>query len=154
MKIPRCPKCESENIHEVELEPYSPDNIFGFTIEDYKKIPFFGCKDCDHSWGDREIIKGRKGDRVNNISDFSSLSLSAIADVIFIDWKSVDFNALPYLEAMINLEDINDSYGNEKAVSIVSYFLENSKRWKGETARKVKTYLLKIVDEYYKKSAI
>lgn len=154
MRIRQCPKCKSENIHETELEPYSPNNIFGFTQEDYKKVPPFSCKNCKHSWGNRDVIKEGKDNWANNISDFSSLSLSAIADIIFSDWKNVDFNALPYLEAMINLENINDSYGNENADSIVSYFLGNSKKWKGETARKVKTHLRKIVADYYKKLAI
>ncbi len=67
--------------------------------------------------------------------------LSQIAREIVRDWKSPYFGAVPYLEAMLRLNTINDSFGHDEADDIVRYFLSNAATWRGETARRVKVEL-------------
>jgi len=82
--------------------------------------------------------------------DPSKMKLRQIADVIFDDWKDISPYARPYVEVMTNLDNIEDSCGEEKAALIVFYFLENARGWKGETAQKIKTHLKKLIDDYNK----
>lgn len=67
--------------------------------------------------------------------------LHEIAREIRTDWKPVDYAAKPYLEAMSNLEDMNDKYGEDSARSLVNYFLVNAGKWKGDVAKRVKAEL-------------
>jgi hypothetical protein len=67
--------------------------------------------------------------------------LSAIAREIRADWTKPYFGAVPYLDAMGTLNNINDNYGYDTAHSIVIYFLANATTWRGETARRVKAEL-------------
>ena len=65
-----------------------------------------------------------------------------IAREIRKDWGvKVNFAARPYLEAMLSLYSIDDSYGWDSAKSIVLYFLSNAGTWKGETAKRIKKEL-------------
>jgi len=89
--------------------------------------------------------KSRRG-RLNKVADvdLSSLprmSLSQIADVVYGDWKPVNYSAKPYLEAMSTLRDVNDFYGQDSGHSIVAYFLSNSSGWRSEVSRAVKKEL-------------
>ena len=68
-------------------------------------------------------------------------SLSEIASEIRRDWKSVEYSAAPYLDAMRQLDSINDNYGADSAKSIVAYFLVNASKWRGETAKRIKAEL-------------
>jgi hypothetical protein len=68
-------------------------------------------------------------------------SLSEIASEIYADWQNVYFGAVPYLEAMSTLDSIDDSYGADDARMIVSYFLTNTRGWRGETAKRIKAEL-------------
>ena len=72
--------------------------------------------------------------------------LSEIARDIRRDWKNIYFGAVPYLSAMQSLSSINDSYGMDSADSIVRYFLSNASTWRGETAKRIKTELKKMVE--------
>ena len=67
--------------------------------------------------------------------------LSTIALEIRMDWKKVNFGAVPYLDAMSCLTSITDNYGCDSAEMIVAYFLSNATTWKGETARRIKAEL-------------
>ena len=67
--------------------------------------------------------------------------LYTIANEIRMDWKKVYFGAVPYLEAMLQLQSIDDAYGMDSAKSVVIYFLSNATTWRGETARRVKAEL-------------
>jgi hypothetical protein len=69
------------------------------------------------------------------------MSLSEIASKIRRDWGKVNFAAVPYLEAMGQLESISDSYYADTGMSVVAYFLSNAGTWKGDTARAVKKEL-------------
>lgn len=85
--------------------------------------------------------------RAPNISSNSSLrvtaarSLATIADEIAMDWKNVYFGAVPYLQAMADLDTINDRYYAEDARMIVNYFLSNATSWRGDKAREIKAEL-------------
>ena len=67
--------------------------------------------------------------------------LETIAREIRSDWKNVNYAAEPYLDAMGQLNSINDDYYYDSARSVVLYFLSNAGTWRGDTARKVKLEL-------------
>ncbi|MFA6569967.1 MAG: hypothetical protein WCT77_01885 [Bacteroidota bacterium] len=71
--------------------------------------------------------------------------LSDIAFEIKKDWKNVYFGAVPYLNAMSTLNSINDMYGQDSGYSIVAYFLGNAQTWRGETAKRIKIELNKML---------
>lgn len=71
-------------------------------------------------------------------------ALSTIAYEITRTWKCVWFGAVPYLDAMKQLDSINDMYGCDSAKNIVAYFLGNVQTWKGDDARRIKAELKKI----------
>lgn len=68
-----------------------------------------------------------------------------IANEIRKDWKKVYFGAVPYLQAMAQLESVNDDYGMDSGKSVVNYFLSNASTWRGDTARRVKKELKDMV---------
>jgi hypothetical protein len=70
-----------------------------------------------------------------------------IASEVRKDWERPYFAARPYLDAMRQLDSIRDDYGQDSAVSVVSYFLGNAASWKGETARRVKAELKALIKE-------
>lgn len=49
--------------------------------------------------------------------------------------------AKPYVEAMYSLNNINDNYGYDSGVSVVSYALANLGQWRGDVARAIKAEL-------------
>lgn len=71
--------------------------------------------------------------------------LSVIANEIARDWKNVNFAAQPYLSAMHCLNSINDKFYFDSGRDIVTRFLCNAGSWRGETARRVKAELKKMV---------
>lgn len=70
--------------------------------------------------------------------------LYEIANEIKKDWKNVYFGAVPYLNAMETLSNINDNYGYDTGKSIVLYFLSNATTWRGDTAKRIKNELKQI----------
>lgn len=68
-------------------------------------------------------------------------SLSDIAWEVRRVWPKVYFGAVPYLQAMTQLDRISDSYGADDARSIVLYFLSNATTWRGDAARRIKAEL-------------
>jgi hypothetical protein len=74
-------------------------------------------------------------------TELETLSLHAIAKLIQRDWKNVNYAAKPYLDAMHQLRDVQDTFGLDDGSSIVRYFLGNATSWRGETARNVKAEL-------------
>ena len=75
----------------------------------------------------------------------SSRNLNVIANEIRNDWKSVNYGAKPYLDAMACMERVTDNFGMDTGKSIVLYFLSNASTWRGETAKRVKAELKKMV---------
>lgn len=72
-------------------------------------------------------------------------SLSVIAREIRADYaskgKPVYYSAKPYVDAMAQLDSINDQYYADDARSVVLYALSNLSTWRGETAKAVKLEL-------------
>lgn len=64
--------------------------------------------------------------------------LSQIAREIRKDWKKVYFGAVPYLDAMSQLDTVDEKFGYDDAKDIVRYFLANANTWRGEVARRIK----------------
>ena len=71
--------------------------------------------------------------------------LYTIAAEIRSDWKKVNYAAVPYLEAMQQLNSIEDNFILDSARSIVRYFLSNATTWRGEKAREIKAELNAMV---------
>lgn len=71
--------------------------------------------------------------------------LSDIADLIYTYWGRPYFGAKPYIQAMCALTtfDRNEMYYQDRAQSVVLYFLCNAQTWRGPEARIVKKFLKK-----------
>lgn len=74
-------------------------------------------------------------------------SLSTIAKDIRADWKNIYFGAVPYVDAMRELDSINDRYYADTAESVVRYFLANAGTWRGEVARSIKLELKGMLND-------
>ncbi|MCX7177945.1 MAG: hypothetical protein NTX56_03975 [Proteobacteria bacterium] len=68
-------------------------------------------------------------------------NLRAIACDIKRDWKKVNYAAVPYLNAMLEMDDINDNYYQDSGKSVVLYFLANAGAWRGDIAKRIKAEL-------------
>lgn len=73
--------------------------------------------------------------------------IQEIASEILRDWKKPYFGAIPYIEAMLQLNTIHDDYYLDTAESVVIYFLANAQTWRGETARRIKAELREMLKE-------
>ena len=71
--------------------------------------------------------------------------LHEIAKEIRKDWEKPYFGAVPYIDAMSELDSIDDNYYFESGKSVVLYFLSNATGWRGETARRVKKELKEML---------
>ena len=67
--------------------------------------------------------------------------IDTIAYEIIADWKNMSIHARPYVNAMLSLRRVNDSYGCDDARGIILYFLSNAGSWRGETAKRIKAEL-------------
>lgn len=68
--------------------------------------------------------------------------IKEIAAEIVEDWGGkVNYAAVPYLEAMMTIDNIRDMYGYDRAEDIVRYFLGNAVTWRGQKARDIKAEL-------------
>jgi len=68
-----------------------------------------------------------------------------IARDIRSDWTKVSPYAEPYLEAMEDLDTVEDRYILDSARSVINYFLANASGWKGDVAREIKKELKGMV---------
>lgn len=64
-----------------------------------------------------------------------------IAQEILDNWEKPYYGAVPYLQAMLSIISIDDTYGADSARDVVRYFLSNATAWRGETARRIKKEL-------------
>lgn len=67
--------------------------------------------------------------------------LHEIADDISENWEKPYFGAVPYLQALRDLNTIDEDYGADSARSIVLYFLANAQSFRGPEARRIKKEL-------------
>lgn len=72
-------------------------------------------------------------------------SISNVALDIKMYWPKPYFGAVPYLEAMMDLDTIDEMYGADSARSIVMYFLSNAQTFHGPEARRLKNELKEIL---------
>lgn len=72
--------------------------------------------------------------------------LSAIAKEIRQCWSRPNFGAVPYIDAMRQLDRITDKYGQDDARTIVLYFLSNAQTWRGPDAKRIKDELKAMVE--------
>lgn len=71
--------------------------------------------------------------------------IRVIAAEILLDWKSPDYTAAPYLEAMRSLDAMGDKYVLDDADDIVMRFLLNAGKWRGPVSRELKKELNKML---------
>lgn len=72
-------------------------------------------------------------------------SLRVIAEEIRASWENVSPHAEPYLEAMGELDDVDDYFFYDDGKGIVLRFLGNATTWRGEHARRIKAELKQLV---------
>lgn len=68
-------------------------------------------------------------------------SISSIAYDIKRVWAKPYFGAKPYLDAMTQLNSINDKYFHDDAKSVIMYFLANASTFRGNDAKVLKAEL-------------
>ena len=74
-------------------------------------------------------------------------TLSEIGSEIYRLWPRQYFGAIPYLDALCEMDTIQDRYGCDSAVSIVRYFLVNASTWRGADARRIKAELKALLGD-------
>lgn len=74
-------------------------------------------------------------------------SLGVIASEIRRDWKNMNAAAKPYVDAMATLRSVDEMYYSDSAASVVRYFLANAGTWRGETARRIKAELNRLLGD-------
>lgn len=67
--------------------------------------------------------------------DLQHMSIHGIARLIRQDWGNVNYAAKPYLDAMADLDTVNDKYGCDSGASIVRYFLGNAQSYSKRTSK-------------------
>lgn len=75
----------------------------------------------------------------------SARPLHVIADEITRVWPTVWYGAVPYLAAMRRLNTVTDSFYEDDGKTVVLYFLNNAKTWRGEDARRIKAELKALI---------
>ena len=135
----RCPKCgeSSDGISNA----FDMCEMMGIVRDG--SIKEWMCGKCSYFFNGDEAELGAWYDG----KDFSKMALSQIADVIIDDWRDIPPAAWKYAEAMMNLDNINDKYGQDDAKSITGYFLANAQKWRGPAAREIKKHLRRLLEE-------
>lgn len=72
-------------------------------------------------------------------------NVSELAKIVQKDWAKINPHAQHYLDAMLQINSIDDDYYFDSAKTVVNYFLANAQGWRGETARNVKARLNQLV---------
>ncbi|MEK6885312.1 MAG: hypothetical protein AABY22_37115 [Nanoarchaeota archaeon] len=80
-----------------------------------------------------------------NTTTATTRPLYEIASEIRKHWKSINYGAKPYLDAMFTLDKITDNYVSDSGKSIVLYFLSNASTWRGPEAKRIKLELNSMV---------
>lgn len=78
---------------------------------------------------------------IKDAGELADKPINRIARFIDRNWNNVYFGARPYLDAMYQFDNINDTCGYDSARSVVTYFLCNAGTWRGAEARKAKAAL-------------
>ena len=92
-----------------------------------------------------KTFKPKLNEELGAVLNEQNRPLSEIAREIYQDWRPVHPYAKPYLEAMSTLDSIDDNYMFDSGKSIVAYFLSIASTWRGETAKRIKAELKKML---------
>jgi hypothetical protein len=87
------------------------------------------CKTMEREWRERTANR----------------PLHEIARDIKTNWPKVNYAAQPYLDALHELESVDDMYYADPASHIVNYFLSNARSWRGPEAKRIKDELKGLV---------
>lgn len=71
----------------------------------------------------------------------SKLNIAGLARVTQRCWQPMYFGAVPYNQAMREMDTVNDNYGYDDGRSIILYFISNASTWRGPIAKAVKAEL-------------
>lgn len=80
-----------------------------------------------------------------NLQEQQTRPIYDIAQEIYQDWRPVHQYAAQYLDAMTSLNSIDDRYMFDSGREIVGKFLSNASSWRGETAKRIKAELKKML---------
>ena len=136
MKPIKCPKCNAvqEEINNAE----DMCELLGLDASERENKTWW-CGKCSYFFNDDEA------EFEIDEYDLKNMRLSQISDLIYRNWNNMPLNAYRYVEAMFQLDNINESFNNETGVEIISYFLANAKSWQGDVAKDVKQYLNNLI---------
>lgn len=87
------------------------------------------------------------------IEKLKEVTICDLAMLIFEEQNlgmKVSAYARPYLNAMLEINSINDMYGADTAYSVVAYFLSNAGTMRGDVTKTVKAELKRRMKEYEK----
>jgi len=73
--------------------------------------------------------------------------IHTIADEIIRDWKKPYFGAVPYLNALADLNSPSDKYYADDGHTAIVYFLSNASTWRGPVAKQIKAELRAMIKE-------
>lgn len=79
------------------------------------------------------------------VTQTSVRPLYVIAKEIKKTWVKPYFGAVPYLDAMAQLDSVTDKYGYDSGKSMVLYFLGNAATWRGDDAKRIKAELKEMI---------
>lgn len=95
--------------------------------------------------------KPEKYDPTELLAKISNIPISGIAEIIIDDWKKQGKIPDKNLKAMLTFKTLDDAYGADSASAVISYFLSGANSWKGDAARTIKKYLIKLLNKQRKK---
>ncbi|MFA5936127.1 MAG: hypothetical protein WC787_04740 [Patescibacteria group bacterium] len=137
------PNLESERLYIPLLVRHRIYHHMGILKQD---IPYTLPDHSDPvSFLDTEPVASRERPDAKEVSDLKTMKICEIAKLIIKDWEKIDEGAKQYLEAMLEMNTVDDRYGLDSGSSIISYFLSNARGWTGATARRVKKELASLV---------
>ena len=64
-----------------------------------------------------------------------------IARLIRKNWAKPKYSAVPYINAMLQIESVDGMFGADTSRDVVTRFLINASGWRGEAAREIKAEL-------------
>lgn len=103
-------------------------------------ITLYRCTECDNVFPTLKLA-GKCHYGIGGVEEVAPRPLSVIAAEIAADWRPVNYAAVPYLQAMIELDSTDQMYGADSAREIISRFVGNASSWKGDVARRIKAEL-------------
>ena len=87
-----------------------------------------------------EAVAIIEGEEIQNLN-FQALILLMRKDWQATSKKGIYFGAVPYIEALCTLDDINQKYGFDDGKGMVLYLLGNATTYRGTQAKAIKAEL-------------